>query len=177
MIFETERLAVRPYSAADADFVLDMYSRWEVVQFLGPAPKAIRTIDEARAAIERWRAVSDPDPLLGYWAVTQRASEDLVGTVLLKFAPLSADTRPLPLSNDYELGWHLHPRYWGHGYATEAARGTIKRAFDAGMEEIIALVGPDNEPSKRVATRLGMEYLGQTNRYYNAEAELYRATR
>jgi RimJ/RimL family protein N-acetyltransferase len=177
LISETERLTLRPYVEDDVGFVFDLYSRWEVMRFLGPAPKAMQSTDEARAAIERWWAASDPDRLLGHWAVIQRASGDLVGTVVLEFPPLSAATEPLPLSDDLEIGWHLHPRYWGKGYATEAARGVLDRVFAAGAPEVIALVHPDNEASKRVAGRLGMEYMGKSRRYYSVEAELYRATR
>ena len=47
VIFETQRLIVRSYTAEDADFMLDMYSRWEVAQFLGSTPRALRNLDDA----------------------------------------------------------------------------------------------------------------------------------
>jgi RimJ/RimL family protein N-acetyltransferase len=174
--YETDRLLVRLYSQDDATFVLDMYGRWEVQQFLGMSPKLLMSLGEASAAIDRWRAISNPDPLLGYWAVTLK-SGDPVGTVMLKRAPLSAPEKPMPLSDDLELGWHLHPAHWGHGYATEAAAGALRRAFDAGADEVIALILPGNERSKLVADRLGMRHAGVTDRYYSLEAELYRANR
>jgi hypothetical protein len=37
------------------------------------------------------------------------------------------------------------------------------------------VVYPDNEPSKQVARRIGMEYAGRTSRYYNMEVDLFRA--
>lgn len=175
-IFETDRLLVRPYELTDAPFVLEMYSRWDVQQFLGPSSRTVQSIEEAAAAIERWRAVSATNPLLGFWAITLRNGEP-VGTVLLKMAPLSAERPPLPLSNDHEVGWHLHPRHWGHGYATEAAEGALQRGFAAGINEVIALIRPENERSKRVAQRLAMKYVGLTDRYYSMEADLYQATR
>lgn len=175
-VFVTDRLAIRPYEPEDAPFVLDMYSRWEVQQFLGSAPRPLQSIEEANATIQRWRAVSEPDPLLGIWAVTLRGGEP-VGTVMLKFAPLSSDTRPMPLPSDHEVGWHLHPAHWGHGYATEATAGAIRRAFDAGVDDLVALIVPANQPSKRVAERLGMTHDGLTDRYYSMEADLYRLVR
>jgi RimJ/RimL family protein N-acetyltransferase len=175
LVFETPRLRVREYTANDAAFVFDMYSRRVVIRYLGAAPKPLETIDQALHSIERWRAVSAPNPLLGVWAITLRDSDQPVGTVMLKLIPLSAETLPLPLSEDYEVGWHLHPDHWRHGYATEASLGALRRAFDAGLPEVLALVLPDNEASKRVAGRLGMEYLGRTQRYYGMESELYRA--
>jgi RimJ/RimL family protein N-acetyltransferase len=132
----------------------------------------MQTLEEASRAIERWLAISDANPLLGHWAITLPGGE-IVGTIVLEMAPLSSDVRPWPLSDDHEIGWHLHPMHWGRGYATEAAAGTLRRAFAAGVSEVIALIHPENEPSKRVAARLGMEYQGITNRYYSVDAPCY----
>ena len=176
VIFATDRLLVRPYSLDDRKFVLDMYSRRQVQQFLGPSPKPLVSVDGADAAIGRWRAFSDGNPLIGLWAVTLKNGEP-VGTVLLKMAPLSTAKKPLPLSNDFEVGWHLHPDHWGHGYATEAAAGALRRGFDAGVGEVIALIHPENARSKHVAERLQLQHLGLTDRYYSMQAELYRITR
>jgi RimJ/RimL family protein N-acetyltransferase len=174
--FETDRLVVRLYSQHDAAFVVDMYGRREVLQFLGTSATVLRSLKQASAAIDRWRAVSDPNPLLGFWAVTLKTGEP-VGTVLLKRAPLSASERPLALSSDLEVGWHLHPDQWGRGFATEAAAGALRRAFDSGVDEVIAIILPANERSKLVAGRLGMRYAGMTDRYYSLNAEIYRANR
>ena len=171
-VFETDRLVVRPYEPEDVQFVLDMYSRWDVQQFLGPAPRPLASAEEAMATIQRWCAVSQPDPLLGIWAVLLRTGEP-VGTVMLKLAPLSSEQKALPLSNDHEVGWHLHPRHWGHGYATESTMGALQRAYDAGVAEVVALIHPDNARSKQVAERLGMQHQGVTGRYYSMDANLY----
>jgi RimJ/RimL family protein N-acetyltransferase len=176
VIFETERLVVRPYTRDDVEFVFDMYSRWEVQRFIGATPRSLESTEEALAAIDRWRALSQSDALSGAWAVTLRGSDQLIGTVMLKLLPLSAPSHPLPLSDDYEIGWHLHPDHWGNGYATEAGAGVMRHAFDGGLPEVLAVVYPDNEPSKQVARRLGMEYAGRTARYYNLEVDLFRAT-
>ncbi len=174
-IFRTERLIVRPYTAKDRSFVLDMYSRQEVQRFIG-TQRPLESMEEAAALLMRWRSANSINPLLGIWAVTLRATREPVGTVMLKMAPLSADAQPMPLSDDYEVGWHLHPDYWGHGYATEAAAGALQRGFEAGIAEIVSVMHPDNAPSRRVAQRLGMVYVGRTRRYYSAEADVYRAT-
>ena len=171
-VFETERLIVRLYEPNDARFVLDMYSRWDVQRFLGPAPKPMRSIEEASSAIDRWRSVSNSNPVLGIWAITLPNGEH-VGTIPLELAPLSSGQKSEPLSGDHEIGWHLHPKHWGHGYATEAAAAVLRRAFAAGVAEVMALIHPENQRSKKVAVRLGMEYKGVTSRYYSVEAELY----
>ena len=62
---------------------------------------------------------------------------------------------PLPDgAGEFEVGWHFHPDAWGHGYATEAARGALGWAFDRGLDEVYAVVRPDNAPSLKVCGRL-----------------------
>ncbi len=72
------------------------------------------------------------------------------------------------------MGWHLHPATWGNGYATEIGHAATRRAFDTGIEEVFAVVRPGNARSLAVARRLGMEYVGTTEKYYGIHAALYR---
>jgi ribosomal-protein-alanine N-acetyltransferase len=47
--------------------------------------------------------------------------------------------------------------FWGLGYATEAATAVRDAALGSlGLTRLIALVDPDNAPSARVASKLGM---------------------
>jgi RimJ/RimL family protein N-acetyltransferase len=49
--------------------------------------------------------------------------------------------------------------YWGHGYATEAARAAIGYAFDQlDTAHVISLIRPENKPSIHLAERLGETY-------------------
>ncbi|WP_434743234.1 GNAT family N-acetyltransferase [Micromonospora sp. SH-82] len=47
-----------------------------------------------------------------------------MGTALVHPLPGRDTTR---LTDDIEVGWHLHPDSWGRGYATEAARVLVDR--------------------------------------------------
>jgi len=64
---ETKRLILRPWEPEDADFVLDLYSRWEVQRFIGNHPRVMRERAEAEERIRTWRAMDHP--LHGVWAV------------------------------------------------------------------------------------------------------------
>lgn len=172
IVYETERLVVRPWTEADADRLYDTYSRWEVARWLGAQPRAMESSDAVPVVLARWRARSVPDPTYGVWAVGRRDTGVVVGTVLLVPLPASDGSPP----SDVEVGWHLHPDSWGHGYATEAARGALARGFAAGLTEIFAVVRPGNEPSMAVCRRLGMTPLGLVDRWYGMEAEGFRAT-
>jgi RimJ/RimL family protein N-acetyltransferase len=169
---ETDRLELRAWRADDADALFDIYSRWEVARYLGSTPRVMESREQAQRAAERWGAM-DEDPY-GVWAVVPQGAGVPVGSVLLKELPLSGDTEPLPPSGDVEVGWHLHPDAWGHGYATEAAGRVLAHGFASGLTEIFAITYPQNAPSQAVCRRLGMEHLGSTDRYYNVTSELFR---
>jgi len=167
-VYETERLIVRPWThdESDVDRIFDTYSRWEVARWLGAAPRALTAREEADAAVDRWAARGGEDGRFGVWAIEVRDTGVVAGTVLLV---------NLPESEEIEVGWHLHPDSWGHGYATEAARGAIAKGFAEGLSEIFAVVRPDNERSLAVCRRLGMTHLGPSDRWYGQTLELFRS--
>jgi RimJ/RimL family protein N-acetyltransferase len=172
VLIETERLRIRDWTSADAPAALDIQSRVEVMQWLGDGPPVLCTdLDDARARIERWRGRDDPP--LGYWAVEVTDEGALhgrvIGSVLLV---------PLPNGNgEVEIGWHLHPDAWGHGYASEAAAAVLRHGFGGGLAEINAVTHLGNSPSQAVCRRIGMEHRGVVERWYVEPSEHYAATR
>lgn len=63
-----------------------------------------------------------------------------------------------------ELGYWIGEEYQGKGYATEASRVLIKRAFDdLNIERIYASYKCENMASKRVLEKLGFRYYGELN--------------
>lgn len=173
-VLRTERLVLRPWSATDLDAYFDIYSRWDVMQYLGNPP---RTLGSREEAAERLAARGTPDPAgppYGSWAVCEQDGDRPVGTVLLRQLPWSATVDPVPQESDVEVGWHLHPAVWGRGYATEAARTMLDRAWSHGVAEVHAVTYPENASSQAVCCRLGMAYVGRTVRYYDVELDLFR---
>lgn len=166
----SDRLLLRPWRDEDADFLLDLESRWEVVQFLSAHPTIMNNREDALASIARRCAIDHP--IHGIWAVTRAADGWLVGNVLLKPVSLSAG-EPIGVPTDVEIGWHLHPNAWGHGYATEAAAAVQDDAFSRGLARVIAVTDPHNQASQAVCQRLGMTHFGRTTRYYDTTNELF----
>ena len=158
----TDRLRLRAWttSAADLARLGDIYGRDEVTRWLGGAPTLT-----AEALVDRWAAVHALDRRFGCWAIGL-LDGSVAGTVLFK---------PLPNGvGEVEVGWHLHPDSWGHGYASEAARAVVDRGFDGGLAEVYAVVRPGNDASLAVCRRLGMEHLGRMRRWYDTELECFR---
>ncbi|QKE83076.1 GNAT family N-acetyltransferase [Arthrobacter sp. NEB 688] len=166
----SERLVLRPWEPADADFLLDLEGRWEVVRHLGAAPTPMTSHDEALASVHRRRAIS-AHHVHGVWLVTDHEGRRL-GNLLLKPVPLSAGEPPTD-PPEVEVGWHLHPGAWGHGHATEAARLVLDDAFARGLPRAVAVVHPDNLASLAVCRRLGMRHLGPSTRYMGTTLEVF----
>jgi RimJ/RimL family protein N-acetyltransferase len=86
-----------------------------------------------------------------YWPVFELASGALIGCCGL---------RPYG-QKQYELGFHLRPRFWGQGLATEAAGAVIKYAFDTlQADSLFAGHNPHNVNSAKVLKKLGFSYVG-----------------
>ena len=66
-------------------------------------------------------------------------------------------TRPNP-SGELELIYGFLPEHWGRGFAVEAARAAIFRAFAAGHARVWAGTDLENKASQRVMQRLGMRF-------------------
>lgn len=165
-VFETERTVVRSWRPDEAERAYDIYRRWDVARWLGATPRALESVDEAATMLERWAQHTAELELGGLWAVERKADGVVAGTVLL--LPLPGD------GGEFEIGWHLHPDSWGQGLASEAALGLARWAFAQGLQEVFAVVRPDNEASLAVCRRIGLRPLGRTKRYYDTELELFR---
>jgi len=56
-----------------------------------------------------------------------------------------------------EVGWRLARSAWGHGYAPEAARESLRFGFeDVGLNEIVSFTVPQNTNSQRVMQKIGL---------------------
>jgi len=169
----TPRLLLRHWEESDLEAFFGLYSRDDVMRWLGPHPRrALATMDEARERLARWSAGTRRlDPPRGLWAMVplSPAGQPPAGTLLLM--PLADAGGPAGL---LEVGWHLHPRYQGQGLATEAAEAVLAAAAAAGIGEVLALTDLDNVRSQAVAARLGMSDEGTTDRWFGLTARQFR---
>jgi len=174
-LLRTPRLLLRHWEVSDLPAFFDLYSRDDVMRWLGSHPRrTLATLDEARERLGRWRARErDLDPPLGLWAVVPLApsTPPPAGTVLLM--PLADAEGPTGL---IEVGWHLHPQHQGQGFATEAADALLAAATGAGIGQVLALTDLDNVRSQAVAARLGMRDEGTTDRWFGLTARQFRKT-
>ena len=162
----TERLALRMWHEGDAGPALAAYGDAEVARWLAPAMGQIPDEAAMRLLLRQW-AAEDARLLTpaGRWAIELRADGRVIG---------GATLLPLPPDDEYEVGWQLSPPEWGHGYGTEAGLALVRWAFDQGLEQVIALVRPANARAAAMVRRMGMEWVGETEKYHQLRLQEYR---
>src|SRR5438105_355680 len=64
-------------------------------------------------------------------------------------------------SDYYDFGYRLRSKYWGQGYATEAANAALQYGLKTlQLKEVYGMTHPDNLASRRVLEKIGMKYAG-----------------
>lgn len=151
---ETERLALRQFTAEDADLLIELDSDAAVMRFLsGGAPTAPDTVRERYlpnilAGYEKWHGD------LGLFAAHEKSGDAFIGWFCLRPAPQG------PL-DEVELGYRLRRAAWGRGYATEGSRGLLGKAFtELGVRVVWAETMGLNHRSRHIMEKLCMTFVG-----------------
>ena len=163
----TTRLMLRDWSADDAPAALAIYGSAEVAHWLTPAMNRIRDVEAMRSVLQTWQQ-EQPGllPPQGRWAILRNADHAVIGGLSIRLLP--------PDGEDLEVSWQLIPDEWGKGYATEAAHGLITWAFTQDIDELFAVARPNNIRAVATAKRLGMQWVGETTKYYGLNLQVYR---
>jgi RimJ/RimL family protein N-acetyltransferase len=167
---ETRRLRLRPWSLNDVEAALQIFGDEQVTRWLTPALNHIANRDDMAELLEAWIVEDDRGGLpLGRWAIEHPQGGSVIGAVALLRLP--------PEGNDLEIGWQIAPSHWGHGYGAEAGHAVAHQAFAGGATEVFAVVRPGNHRGIATARRVGMDWVGETTKYYGMRLQVYRLTK
>jgi RimJ/RimL family protein N-acetyltransferase len=166
----TERLVLRSWRIEDAAEALAVYGHPEVARWLSPAMDHVPDLAAMRLLLQQWIAEeSRMPPPAGRWAIERREDERLLGGAILLPLP--------PGREDLEIGWQLNPEVWGHGYASETTDALAHWAFQHDVGEIFAVVRPGNVRAAATVRRNGMEWVGETGKYFGMTLQVFRLRR
>ena len=161
---ETDRLVLRSWRKDDFRPWLDIMREPAVHRHFGPKPsKAEDVWRRLSAAVGGWQLNG-----FGSWGVERKSDGKLIGNAGIFTA--WRDLEP-EFGEEPEMGWIFATETHGQGLAGEACRAVLdwaERNLDP--TPIWAIIAPANEPSIRLAERLGFERLGETP--YNSEPTL-----
>jgi len=145
----TQRTLLRNWVDADLEPWVAMNADPEVrryFSFVATREQALAEAQRARTNLTRrgW----------GPWVLEVPGVLPFAGFVGLFVPAWSAHFTPA-----VEIGWRLPREAWGQGYASEAAAAAAAFALDVlQLDELVAITAPDNLPSRRVMTRIGMQH-------------------
>lgn len=144
---ETTRLTLRPWTERDRKPFAAMSRDPQVMAHLMPFA-SIAAID---SWIDRQQAHLMREGMC-LWAVELKETGEFIGSAGLLRVTYEAHFTPA-----VEVGWRVDRRFWGKGYAPEAAAGALWFGFKRlGLQEIVANTVPANVKSRRVMEKLGM---------------------
>lgn len=155
-IITTDRLLLRELNYDDIDGLFALDSDPMVHEYLGNKPltnkqQCVDVIDMVRQ-----QYVQNG---IGRWAIIDKTNGTFLGWCGLKHVQEPFDGK----STYYDLGYRLLRKFWGQGYAKEAAAASLNYGFDViKISEIFAMAHTENIKSNRILNSLGFDLCGTT---------------
>jgi ribosomal-protein-alanine N-acetyltransferase len=142
----TKRLGFRPWSVDDLGLAMALWGDEQVTKLIGGPFSREQVQGRLSQEISNLRSHG-----VQYWPIFLLSNDEHLGCCGLR--PYRLDQKI------YEIGVHVRPVHWGHGYAQEATRAIMEYAFDrVGATGLFAGHNPANEASRRVLEKLGFHY-------------------
>ena len=155
---KTERLLLRPFGAEDATAVQVHCGNWNVA----------RMLTRVAHPYSRELATSWIESHYAAW----RSGEEVTFCIDFKGEPIGAISLRRVRSDVYQLGYWFGEPWWGRGFATEAARRTVRFAFEElGADKLVAGHFMDNPASGQVLEKCGFRYVGDGVEHSAARGE------
>ena len=145
-MYRTERLVMREWIEADIEPFSQMCADPYVMRYF----PSVMTHDECAQFVEREMQFHS-EKGFGLWAISVDGT--FAGYTGLWVPSFNASFTPC-----VEVGWRLASWAWGKGYATEAAKESLRIGFEEhGISEIFSFTTETNTPSESVMKRIGMK--------------------
>lgn len=117
---KTKRVGFSKWNYSDLNLATQLWGDREVTRFICATGMFTK-----QDIIHRLETEIQNDKLfqIQYWPIIELSTEQLIGCCGIR--PFDSEMR------SYEIGFHLRKKYWGMGYASEAAKAVIAYSFDA----------------------------------------------
>ena len=163
---ETERLKFRKLVDSDFDSWKPLFYEKDAAVFLGMDPKLdVDELCKAWFTKCNWRY----DNLKGGMNVLiHKESGELIGQTGLLIQEVDGKEM-------IEIGYSILPKFWGQGYASEAAVKCKEYAFKNELaNELVSIIHPDNHGSAKVAMNNGMKLFKSIENYKEMPVNIFR---
>lgn len=151
---KTKRIGFSKWNEGDLDLAVQLWGDKEVTRFICSTGRFTKEdiVHRLETEIQNEKRFQ-----IQYWPIFELSTDELIGCCGIR--PFGSEI------HSYETGFHLRAKYWGMGYASEAAKAVIVYSFDTlKADKLYAGHHPKNEASKKLLTKLGFQYIGEN--YY-----------
>jgi len=152
VILTTSRLLLRDFTLAD---VPALFAYQSDPRYLRYYPQDVTTLEWSQSLVQRFVEAQSVTPRHKFqFAVCLPDTGQLIGNCGIR--------KQSPEATAADIGYEFKPDYWGHGYATEAARELLRFGFEElQLHRITAECIADNVASARVLEKIGMRLEGR----------------
>lgn len=162
----SERLSFQPFTEQDFDDLHRILSNPQTCQYL-PGGKPY-TEEQVLKWLHYFIKSFSIDKKHVIYAIRLHKNPRIIGYCGCNF---------VPEFNTNEIKYILHPDYFGHGYATEAAEMMKQIAKEFHFDTLVGLADSRNKASQRILEKIGYVYKktidiwGETMKYYELELQ------
>ncbi|MCX6352497.1 MAG: GNAT family N-acetyltransferase [Bacteroidetes bacterium] len=144
-VLETDRLILRKFTKDDAAQLMFMRTDDRTMKYINKArPK---TIDEVYALLTKIDGMIDNNEGIA-WGMVLKTDQSLIGHISFH--------RVVKEHYRAEIGYMLHPYFWGIGLMSEAVTALVKFGFSSmKLHSIEAIINPENNASRQVLLKQG----------------------
>lgn len=149
-VLETDRFILRKLELSDAKSIYSYLSRVEVIQYydLDKLTQQQQAVELIESVLFRYRLERQLR-----WGITVKGQNIVIGTC--GFHAFEEENFKA------EIGYDLHPDYWGKGVMTEVVREVVEYGFNSmGLNRIEAFYHPLNIGSRKVLEKNGFNFEG-----------------
>lgn len=149
---QTPRLYLREFTLADVQLLYNMHQDPAIIRYTGdPLP---------------WDSLAQTEKVLvdiilpqykngiGRWAVHLKETNEFIGWCGLK-----------QVDDEIDLGYRYIRKYWGNGYATEAAQAVLNLGIQQQLPNMVGCADLENIASVKILEKIGLKFL----KYYTEE--------
>lgn len=166
---ESERLVSRFLNENDTLPWCEYFADAENCRFLSLPD--VSSIEKKAAIMVNYALTRYKNNTLGLQALITKDTGELIGMCGLLVQEVNG-------KKEIEVGYHLLKRFWGKGYAIEAAQLFRDYGFrNSDTPAIVSIIDPLNEPSKKVARRNGMTLREQDVAFRESSYDVFAITR
>jgi RimJ/RimL family protein N-acetyltransferase len=146
-VLRTERLVLRHLTEDDAPFVLELLNAPGFIANIGD--RQVRTLEGAARYVSEGPGDSYRRHGYGLWLAALKSGEPIGICGLVRRDGLE----------DADIGYAFLERYWGQGFAYEAAVAVLDYARNViGLPKVVAITSPTNAGSIAVLEKIGLRF-------------------